>query len=78
VFKIGLAELVRQNSYPIHILAAEMLIEHGPDYPSESGRHAEMIKRYTEHLEKRQLAGILLVLYPKYGPNKALVSILSE
>ena len=32
------AEVVRQNSYDIHMLAAKMLIEHGPDYTKQSGK----------------------------------------
>ena len=74
---ILIAELVRQNTYDIHMLASEMIIELGPDLAYESGQHAEMIKQYNKHLEQRQLAGILRVLYPKYSPEKALASSLS-
>jgi len=74
---IGLAEVVRQNSYDIHMLASEMIIELGPNLTYESKTHAEMIRRYAEHLEQRQFAGILRVLYPKYSPMNSLTSVLS-
>jgi len=74
---IGLAELNRQNSYKIHMLASEMLIELGPDLAEESRRHAEMVKQYTEHIEEGYLAAILRVLYPTYSPKKALAFALS-
>lgn len=73
---IGLAEVVRQNSYDIHMLSTEMLIELGPDYASESERYAEIIKRYTKHLEQRRLATVLRLLYPEYSPKKRLESVL--
>jgi hypothetical protein len=75
---VGLAELVRQNSYSIHILASEMIIELGPDLTYESKIHAKMIKQYTEHLEQRQFASILRVLYPECSPKNALASVLSD
>lgn len=74
---IGLAEVVRQNTYDIHMLASELLIELGPDFTSETGRHAEMIKQYTDQLEQRHLATILRVLYPTYSPRKVLAYTLS-
>lgn len=69
------AEVVRQNSYPLNMLAAEMLIEHGPDYAEDSKRYADLIEEcYTAHLEKRNYATMLRVLYPSLNPQKTLVS----
>jgi hypothetical protein len=73
---IGLAEVIRQNSYPIHLLASEQLNELGPCFIGEGGRHVEMIKKYTKHLERRQLAVLVRVLYPKYSPKKMFASVL--
>jgi len=73
---IVLAEVVRQNTYELHMLSAELLNELGPCYIGESGRHAEMIKQYTKHLEQRQLAALVRVLYPKYGTKKEFDSVL--
>ena len=67
---IVLAEVVRQNSYDMHMLAAEQLNELGPCFISESVRHSEMIKQYTKHLEQRHLAALVRVLFPKYSPKK--------
>lgn len=75
---IRLAEVVRQNSFPIHILAAEQLIELGPNHAYESGQHANMINQYIEHLERRDYAAILRILYPEYSPKKALASAFSD
>ena len=75
---IGLAELVRQNSFDIHMLAAEQLNELGPCFIGERREHAEMIKKYTDHLEERQLAPILRLLYPHYSPKKVFASTLSD
>jgi len=69
---IGLAELVRHNSYPIQILAAEQIIELGPDFTDESKRYSDVIKQYIEHLEQRDYAAILRILYPEYSPKKVL------
>lgn len=74
VVNIGFAEVVRQNSYDMHMLAAEQLNELGPCYISESVRHSEMIKQYTKHLEQRQLAALVRVLFPTYSPKKVLAS----
>ena len=71
---IVLAEVVHQNTSDIHMLASEIIIELGPCHIEESKTHAEMIKQYTEHLEQRQLAGVLRVLYPEYSPRKTLAS----
>lgn len=73
---IGLAEVVRQNSYDMHMLATEQLNELGPGFANESKQYAEIIRRYTEHLEQRNLAPLLRVLYPTYSPKKALASLL--
>lgn len=76
---IGLTELVRQNSYPIQMLAAEQIMELGPDYVDESKRYAELIDQYyTEHLEQRDYAAIMRFLCPEYSPKKALASALSD
>ena len=72
---IGIAEVVRQNSYDIHILAAEQLNEIGPGFANESEQYAEIINRYTEHMEKRRLATLLRLLCPRYSPKKALASV---
>lgn len=72
---IKLAELVRQNSHPIQLLATEQLIELGPNYTGESKRYAEIIDQYyTKHLEQRNYATILRILYPTLSPQKALAS----
>lgn len=71
---IGLAELVRQNSYDMHMLAAELLTESGPKFTDASIEHSKMLSRYTEHLEERQFALLLRVLYPTYSPKKVLAS----
>ena len=72
---IGLAELVRQNSHPIQLLATEQLIELGPNYTGESRRYAAIIDQYyIRHLEKRYYAAALRVLYPTLSPQKALAS----
>ena len=71
---IGLAELVRQNSYDVHMLTTELLTEVGPSLIYESAEHAEMIQLYVDHLEERNLAALLRVLYPKYSPEKVLMS----
>lgn len=69
------AEIVRQNSYPLNMLAAEMLIEHGPNYADESKKYAKLIEEcYTEHLEKRDYATMLRILYPSLSPQKTLAS----
>jgi hypothetical protein len=69
------AEVVRQNSYPINMLAAEMLIERGPDYTKESGKYADLIEEYyTKHFEERDYAFILRTLCPSLSPQKALAS----
>lgn len=70
---IGLAEMVRQNSYDMHMLAAELLTDSGP-YTHARSEHAEMVKRYTEHLEDRHLAVLLRLLFPTLSPEKALAS----
>ena len=75
---IGLGELFRQNSYDIHMLSTEQLTEVGPCFISESEEHAEIIKQYTEHLEKRRLAFVIRLLYPQCSPKKALASALSD
>lgn len=75
---IVFAELVRQNSYPIHMLAAELLNEHGPEFVRDSNEHAETIKQYTQHLEQRGFSAILRILYPEHSPKKALASALSD
>jgi hypothetical protein len=57
------------------MLAAEMLIEHGPDYANESKKYAELIGQYyNKHLEKRDSAAMLRILYPWLSPQKALAS----
>ncbi len=73
---IELAELVRQNSHPLQLLATEQLIELGPNYTGESIRYAEIIDQYyTKHLEQRHYAAAALrVLYPNLSPQKALAS----
>lgn len=77
VVDIVIAELIRQNTYDIRMLSSEMIIELGPGYAEESKTHAEMVKQYSKHLEQRQLAGILRVLYPQYSPGKTLTSLSS-
>lgn len=74
---IGVAEVVRQNSYPIHMLSVEMLIEPGPDYVEASTELAVMLRKYIEHMERRHLSRILRVMYPRYSPKRALASALS-
>jgi len=74
---IKLAEVVRQNSYDMHMLAAEMLSESGP-YVNAINQHAEMVHLYSERLEERQLAVILQVLYPEFSPERALASASKE
>jgi len=66
VIDIGLAGVVRQNSYDIHMLSAELLIELGPDLTDESRRHAETVKRYIKHLGDRQL--ILCLFFQTLRP----------
>lgn len=70
------AEVVRQNSYDMHMLATEQLNELGPGFANESKQYAEMIRRYTEHLEQRNFAPLLRLLYPAYSPKKTLASLL--
>ena len=70
----GLAEVVRQNSYPIHMLSTELLIELGPDYVDESERYVAMIEQYTRHMERRDYAVLLRLLRPRYSPEKVLAS----
>lgn len=77
VVNIGLADLARQNSLPIHMLTVELLTEVGPCLITESSEHAQMVRLYVDHLEKRQLAGVLRVLYPGCSPEKTLTSTLS-
>lgn len=74
---IELAELVRQNSHPLQLLATEQLIELGPNYTGEGKRYAEIIDQYyTRHLEQRHYAaGALRVLYPSLSPRKALAFV---
>lgn len=74
VVNIGFAEVVRQNSYDIHMLSSELIIELGPDFTEESRIHANMIRIYTEHLERRYLAAILRLLYPTCSPKKTFSS----
>jgi len=73
---IELAELVRQNSHPLQLLAMEQLIELGPNYTGEGKRYVEIIDDYyTKHLEQRHYAAVALrVLYPNLSPQKALAS----
>lgn len=72
----GIAEVVRQNSYPLHILSAELLMELGPDYTRAGKDHEEMMQRYIEHMEKRDYAFILRILHPEYSPEKSLASVM--
>lgn len=73
---IGLAEVVRQNSYDMHMLGAELLTESSPDSAEVSKDYAKMLQLYTEHIKQRQrqFAAALRVLYPRYSPEKALAS----
>jgi len=73
---IVLAEVVRQNSYDIHMLASELLTEAGP-YKNASTLHAEMVRQYSQLLESRHLGSVLRVLYPTYSPQKVLASALT-
>lgn len=75
---VDLPELIRQNTDDILMLSSEIIIELGPNLPEESKRHAEMVKQYSRHLEQRQLAGIVRVLYPQYSPKKTLTSLSSD
>lgn len=72
----GVAEVVRQNSHPIHILSAELLMELGPDYAKASKDHEEMMQRYIGHMERRDYTVILRILYPEYSPEKSLASVM--
>jgi hypothetical protein len=74
---ILLAEVIRQNTYDIHMLSAEQLIEVGPNYIYECDQYVKMIHIYTEHLEQRKYASLLRALYPGYDPNETLESELS-
>lgn len=80
---IGLAEVVRQNSYPIYTLSAELLRELGPEHVRASKDHVELIDQYyTKHLEQRYeqrrfLIALLRFLYPTYDTKKELESVLS-
>lgn len=76
ILHTGLAGLVEQNSYDIHMLASEQLNELGPKYAGESELHRYMIKQYTNQLEQRHLATLLRLLYREYSPKKALASVL--
>ena len=71
---IGLAELARQNSYDMQMLASEMLNEYGPSFTEASKEHAELLGQYIEHMEIRQGSSTLRILYPKNSPKKALDS----
>lgn len=75
VVNIGLAEVIHQNTFRIHMLAAELIIEHGPELNIESSGHAKMVQLYVDHLEEGYIAKIVGLLYPTYSPDRVLSSL---
>lgn len=71
---VGLSEVVRQNSFDMYMLAAELLTESGPKFTEESQVHAEMVRLYVNHLDQRELAGVVRLLYPEYDYKRVLAS----
>jgi len=72
VVNIGLSEIVHQNSFDMHMLAAEMLTEVGPNFTDESRDHARMIRLYVDHLDQREYVGVVKLLYPAYDYKRVL------
>ncbi len=72
VINILVAERIRQDTDDIHVLASELLNELGPEFNDESKRHAEIIKKYTDHLKQRHLAILTRIIYPAHSPGKLL------
>lgn len=71
----GARELVRQNSKPtLLMLASEVKNEAGP-FVRASGKHAQLLRKYVRHMERRPFSLVVRWLYPEYSPRKQLSSI---
>lgn len=72
---IGFAELVRQNSHRMHMLAFDPLTESEPGLIEASREHTKMVQVYVEHMEQRNLGAILGLLYPEYNLKNRINSV---
>lgn len=70
--------LVQRNANDVLVLLSELATESGDDYIQAKSIHAEMLREYVEHMEKRSLSGLLALLHPKLSPSKQLAHIVAD
>ena len=71
------ADLVRQNTLDINALTTELLYEAGP-YANARQKQVDFMEDYIDHIEQKNWALLLRVLYPEYSLDKALAKAKKE
>ena len=78
ITKVKLTILVQRNANDTLMLLAELATETGFDHIRANTIHAEMLQKYTEHMEQRPGADLLRCLHPELSPKRQLAHVAAD